>query len=656
MAGSTAAKEDASHHGGRRHVQATPPAEEYSTAESFSARGERWSRMLEQLQRANPEAYRILRDSRSPERARENLYNYLNQRERELFARSGNLHPLEHATARQCVRVVKELLAPRNESQAGFSTLGSLWQLVRDGQPGPSIPEPNGTRMEIGFLLEFVHLFRGIRGQSGIAQGWLGPLLAEEGRQTTGFRQLEGRAAGIARSDFLDAVGRRMWGLVQGYPTGLDPDLIARRARNRQRILDFFDGTPDHWDNYAWQLGHLFTGPETLPQLEQLIPLAPDEKEAIGLCTEYGVPFGITPYYLSLFDFDSADRRTDAQVRAQVIPPLPYVEEMIEHRDDREHYFDFMGEHDTSPLPLVTRRYATIAILKGYDTCPQICGYCPRNWEITGPMEAGALPPKERLDAALDWFGQHPNLRDVLITGGDPFFLSDRRIEYTMERLAAMDHIVNIRWGTRAPVTMPMRITAKLAEMLGQYVEPGRRNVGVVTHIESAAEVTPEMAEAVHRLRLRGLYVYNQQVFTLHTSRRFQTVANRVAMKKIGVDPYYTFFPKGKEETRDYTTPLARILQERKEEARLLPGSFRTDEPVFNVPRLGKNHVRAGQDRELIAIRPDGRRVYLWHPWEKGITPVKPWLYVDSSIDRYLQDLEGLGEDPADYASIWYYY
>jgi lysine 2,3-aminomutase len=225
-----------------------------------------------------------------------------------------------------------------------------------------------------------------------------------------------------------------------------------------------------------------------------------------------------------------------------------------------------------------------------------------------------------------------------------------------LDRLAAMDHIVNIRWGTRAPVTLPMRITQELAELLGRYIEPGRRNVGVVTHIESAAEVTPELAGAVHRLRRQGLYVYNQQVFTLHTSRRFQSVASRIAMKRAGVDPYYTFYPKGKEETRDYTTPLARILQERKEEARLLPGAFRTDEPVFNVPRLGKNHVRASQDRELVAIRPDGCRVYVWHPWEKGITPMTPSIYVDKAIHGYLQELGSLGENPEDYASIWYYY
>jgi lysine 2,3-aminomutase len=604
--------------------------------------------LVERLQQANPQIYALLAESPSLEGARQNLFTHLNNREMELLA-GKQVHPLEQATARQCIHVFKSMLAPGNESLASFSTLGHLWRLIC----GTSQEDQRPSK---GFVLEFVHLFRGIRGQSAIAEGWLGPRLALEGAQAVEFGRLEGRAAGQARSRFLDQVSQQMWRKVHSYPTGLDPDLIARRALNRQRILRFFDAAPQDWHSFAWQLGHLITGDDALPILQKLIPMTEQEEEAIRLCVEYRIPFGITPYYLSLFDFESAERRNDAQVRSQVIPPMHYVERMMEHCEDREYYFDFMGEHDTSPVDLVTRRYATIAILKGYDTCPQICVYCQRNWEITGPMEAGAMPPKAKLDAALDWFAEHPGLIDVLITGGDPLSLSDRRIEYILERLAAMDHIVNVRWGTRVPVTMPMRITDKLATLLGRYVEPGRRNVGVVTHIQSAAEVTPEMAEAIHRLRRQGLYVYNQQVFTLHTSRRFQTVANRVAMKKIGVDPYYTFYPKGKEETSDYITPLARVLQERKEEARLLPGSFRTDEPVFNVPRLGKNHVRAWQDRELIAIQPDGRRIYLWHPWEKGIAPVKPWLYLDNPIHEYLQDLERLGENSADYASIWYYY
>ena len=74
------------------------------------------------------------------------------------------------------------------------------------------------------------------------------------------------------------------------------------------------------------------------------------------------------------------------------------------------------------------------------------------------------------------------------------------------------------------------------------------------------------------------------------------------------------------------------------------------------MPGLGKSHLRAKQDRELIAIRPDGRRVYLFHPWEKGIAPVGPWPYVDVSIREYLDRLAELGEDPSDYESIWTYF
>ena len=595
------------------------------------------------------QVYHILRESRDVEDARSTLFNYLKDLEWQYRRGEIKMHRLEYAAAMEALRVFNNLISPRNEKVAGFSTLEHLRRLANGSPSSDNGPAP-------GFVEEFRHLLKAINGQAGLSAGWLGPVLADAGVEPVDFVAIAGRAAGIARSDFLDHVGDKIMALVNRHPTGLDPDLVAKREQNRQRIIDFFDATLNHWYNHAWQLRYIFKDQEGLDRLQRLVPLTDEDVEAIRLCVEHDVPFGITPYYLSLFDFDSAERQEDAQVRSQVIPPLHYAKNMIAHQDDREHYFDFMGEHDTSPIDLVTRRYATVAIIKPFDTCPQICVYCQRNWEITGPMMPHAMATRKQLNEALDWFATHPTIRDVLITGGDPLFMSDSMIKLMMDRLSRMEHIINIRWATRGPVTMPMRITDDLAEMLGQYIEPGRRNVCFVTHIESAAEITPDLADAVYKLRRQGIYVYNQQVFTLNTSRRFQAVANRIAMKKAGVDPYYTFYPKGKGETKDYLTPLARVAQERKEEARLLPGIFRTDEPVFNVPRLGKNHIRAWQDRELIAIRPDGCRVYLWHPWEKGITPMEPWPYEDTSIREYLQRLEEVGEDPQDYESIWYYY
>ena len=102
--------------------------------------------------------------------------------------------------------------------------------------------------------------------------------------------------------------------------------------------------------------------------------------------------------------------------------------------------------------------------------------------------------------------------------------------------------------------------------------------------------------------------------------------------------------------------PLARILQEQKEEARLLPGLTRTDEAVYNVPGLGKNYIRAWQHHDLIGIFPDGTRYYEFHPWEKKVLSQKSYLGTDVPILDYLERLRDIGEDTEKYESIWYYY
>jgi lysine 2,3-aminomutase len=162
--------------------------------------------------------------------------------------------------------------------------------------------------------------------------------------------------------------------------------------------------------------------------------------------------------------------------------------------------------------------------------------------------------------------------------------------------------------------------------------------------------------DAVQKFRRYGMEVYNQMVYTYYNSKKFEAAALRMKLRLIGVTPYYTFNTKGKEETDDYRVPIPRLLQEQQEEARLLPGSVRTDEIVFNVPRLGKNYLRAVQHRDIISILPDGRRVYEFHPWEKKLSLVDTYIYTDVSIHKYLKRLREDGEDVANYRSIWYYY
>jgi lysine 2,3-aminomutase len=128
-------------------------------------------------------------------------------------------------------------------------------------------------------------------------------------------------------------------------------------------------------------------------------------------------------------------------------------------------------------------------------------------------------------------------------------------------------------------------------------------------------------------------------------------------LRKAGIDPYYIFNMKGKDEMRAYRVPIARLLQEQKEEARLLPGMSRTDEAVFNVPGQGKNYLRARQHRNLLSILPNGSRVYEFHPWEKNITTtIEPYVGTDVPILEYLSRLEGIGEEASDYQTIWYYF
>lgn len=605
--------------------------------------------LIEELWKENTEIFKLLKESEDLEKARQSLFKFSKDLEWKYREGKEELHKLEYATALEAIKVFNNFISPRNEEISGFSTLDYLRQVAKENQK--IIQE-----IDEGFLEEFIHLFKAMKGKADISSGWLKPLLEKDGVKIVDFTKIKGREAGISRSNYLDKLYEKVHGFINRYPSGCDDKLIKEREENRQKILDYFGATINDWNDHYWHLKHIFQDKDDLENLKKLVPLTEEDIKAIEIAIENKIPFGITPYYLSLFDFSRSDRKNDYQVRSQVIPPIHYVTLMKEHRKERSYYFDFMGEHDTSPEELITRRYAMISILKPYDTCPQICVYCQRNWEITGPMMPEAIPSKESLDKALDWFAKHTSMKDVLITGGDPLALGDEQIKYIMDRLCQMEHVINIRWGTRTPVTVPMRITDKLAKLIGSYIEPGKRNVCIVTHIESSSEVTPELARAVMKFRRQGIYVYNQLVYNLETSRRFQNVAARIAMKKAGVDPYYTFYPKGKEETEDYLVPVARLWQERKEEARLIPGIFRTDEPVFNVPRLGKNHVRAWQDRELIALNKEGRRIYLWHPWEKGIASVEPYIYKDLPIYKYLQELAKRGEDTEEYKSIWYYY
>ncbi|MFO8068132.1 MAG: KamA family radical SAM protein [Bacteroidales bacterium] len=596
---------------------------------------------VSRLWEANPAIYEIIRSSAGLEEARKGIYDYLGDTERKLFDLDNDLHILEKSTVREAIRVLKSIIGPINEHRTGVSALDFLFRLAKGKT------EEVAKEISPGFLMEFINLFRGVDGKSNI---YFESKQAKKG--IPDFLQLQGHAAAEARTEILNEISSNMHKYLRKYPSGLEEDVVSWRKDNVKRILKYFNAKPEDWNDHKWHLKNVI---RSAKPLLDLIELTEEQTKAVNLAVKNKVPFGITPYYLSLMD-NKLNIGYDHAIRAQVIPPPEYVETLVESKSNRCLQFDFMGEHDTSPVELVTRRYPGISIFKPFNTCAQICVYCQRNWEIDEVLDPKALATEKQIDKALSWFDENTAVGDVLITGGDPLIMNDKTLKSIIEKLAAKKHVYRIRIGTRTPVVLPQRWTKELIDMLASFVEYGRRQISIITHFEHSYEITPEAMEAIKNIRSSGIMVYNQEVFTIENSRRFESVKLRLDLKSIGIDPYYTFNMKGKDETTRYMVPIARILQERKEEARLLPGLDRTDEPVFNVPKLGKNHLQAWQDHRLVMILPNGSRVYEFHPWEKNIHPIPPYNYVDVPIYDYLEELAARGENIRDYRTIWFYY
>lgn len=577
----------------------------------------------------------ILCSEAPPATKRLKTQHFLGARLRETFDEDSLIPPLEWISARNAIRAFNNIISSRSDRIAGFSFFDYLNDLVQ-GKNHRDMPLPAK-----GFMAELEHLLRGIMGTAGIYK-----------EKFPVFQKYEGRRAAVLRSKDLSRMMRTAQKFIDAYPCGMDEDVIRRRSMNKSRILNYFKATDLEWEKWNWHARNVIRDADTLAAL---IRLTDEEYQAVKLARQYRIPFGITPYYLSLLD-EETDNRRDVAVRAQVIPGLLYVTRMKELRDRNERSMDFMLERDTSPIEGITRRYPGIVILKPVMTCPQICVYCQRNWEIEDVCQPNAVLGNAAMDKALQWIADTPEISEVLITGGDPLLLSNVKIENLLFRLSKIDHIERIRIGTRMPVTLPQRVTDALVRDINHFHNPGKREIIIVTHFEHPYEITPKAMDAVQKFRRYGMNVYNQQVFTFYNSRKFESVALRKALRLIGVTPYYTFNTKGKEETRDYQVPLVRLMQEQKEEARLMPGTLRTDEVVFNVPGLGKNYLRASQHHDMISILSDGRRVYEFHPWEKKLELADTYVYTDVSIYDYMQRLKAVGENLADYKTIWYYY
>lgn len=313
-------------------------------------------------------------------------------------------------------------------------------------------------------------------------------------------------------------------------------------AEGRRRL--FPQATDAEWSDWRWHQRHAV---RSLEELARYVPLTPDERAGVQE-TAALFRMGISPYYLSLVD----PEHPFCPVRMQSIPVR------AEARIRPGELADPLGEDKNRPAEAIVHKYPDRVLFLALDTCSVYCRHCTRR-RITKGGEAELS--KEQLRRGIEYIRNHPEVRDVLISGGDPFLLSDTRLEELLAPLHEIPHVEMIRIGTRVPVCLPMRVTDALARTLRRYAP-----VYVVTHFNHPKEVTPEASEACERLVDHGVPVENQAVLM----RRLNSDARIIqelshALLRIRVRPYYLHQMDVAEGCEHLRTPIAKgveILQQ----------------------------------------------------------------------------------------------
>jgi lysine 2,3-aminomutase len=245
----------------------------------------------------------------------------------------------------------------------------------------------------------------------------------------------------------------------------------------------------EKWQDWRWQLAHRLN---TAEELSQVIHLAPEEIAGLSAPDHFRVD--ITPYFASLMNPDDAN----CPIRRQVIPTgkevVPFVDEMA----------DSLAEDAHSPLPGLVHRYPDRVLMLVTTQCASYCRYCTRSRIVGDPS---AQFSRRDYDLQISYIVNTPQIRDVLISGGDPLILPQRILEDLLRRLRAIPHVEVLRIGSRVPVFLPQRITPDLVEMLRQY-HPLWMNV----HFNHPKEFTPEVETALARLADAGIPLGCQSV------------------------------------------------------------------------------------------------------------------------------------------------
>lgn len=282
----------------------------------------------------------------------------------------------------------------------------------------------------------------------------------------------------------------------------------------------FSEVSEQDWNDWHWQLKNRI---ETIDDLKSVISITDDEQEGIKQCLE-SLRMAITPYYLSLIDL----KNPNDPIRKQAIPTAREL-----HKSQAD-LLDPLHEDTDSPVKGLTHRYPDRVLLLVTDMCSMYCRHCTRR-RFAGQTDQAV--PLSQIDACIEYVREHKEVRDVLISGGDPLANDDERLEHVIAKLREIPHVEIIRIGSRTPVVMPQRITPSLCNMLKKY-----HPIWLNTHFNHPLEITEESKRACSMLADAGIPLGNQSVLLAGVNDCVFTMRKLVhKLVQMRVRPYYIY-------------------------------------------------------------------------------------------------------------------
>lgn len=276
----------------------------------------------------------------------------------------------------------------------------------------------------------------------------------------------------------------------------------------------------EQWLDWKWQLKNRIT---SAAQLERYLELTPEEK-ADCYFADRKLALAITPYFFNLIDVNDPD----CPVRRQVIPRGG---ETVTSPEER---LDPVGEEGSMPVEGLVHRYPDRVLFLVTDRCASYCRYCTRSRLVSNAQDYNFHP---EFESGLKYIEAHPEVRDVLLSGGDPLLLSDNKLDYLLGRLRAIPHVEFIRIGSRIPVFLPQRITPELCEVFKKHGP-----VWMSIHVNHPRECTEELRAATERLSFAGVPLGNQSVLLRGVNDEAETMKQLVhRLLLMRVRPYYLY-------------------------------------------------------------------------------------------------------------------